>query len=326
MNSLNVMVGVTDTSAGVRISETMLMVTEGGSDDYTVVLQKAPTDIVTVSIMSSNEDVTVSPSSLTFNSGNFSVARTVTVSAAIDEATDDEMATITHMVVSNDAVYDRTMVDSVAVAVTDVTQALVLSEISSVAEGGTGSFTVVLSEAPSGDDTVVTVTSGSTADLTVDTDAEMGGNQGELTFTADDFEMPQTVMVMAPDNNADADPNKTVTVTLSPSGGGYSNTHNATVMIKVLDDDITGVAISQMSPVMEGGSGEISVVLGTMPEYPVTVTISSDDTAVLTVTGADPDTGRTDPDVRGGRPGGGPSSLERCSDRHGGGRRGRRLG
>ena len=292
MNSLNVMVDVTDTSAGVRISETMLMVTEGSSGDYTVVLQKAPTDIVTVSIMSSNEDVTVSPNSLTFNSGNFSDARTVTVSAARDEATDDEMATITHMVVSNDAVYDLTMVDSVAVAVTDDTQALVLSEISSVAEGGTGSFTVVLSEAPSGDDTVVTVTSGSTADLTVDTDAEMDGNQGELTFTADDFEMPQTVMVMAPDNNADAAPNTMVTVSLSPSGGGYDSfEHSAMVMIEVLDDDIRGVAISQMSPVMEGGSGEISVVLGTMPTDPVTVTISSDDTAVLTVTGADAETG-----------------------------------
>ncbi len=296
--ALKVTVNVTDKSAGVRISETMLMVTEGGSDSYTVVLQKAPTDDVTVAIMSDNEDVTLNPDSLTFTSSNFSAARTVTVQVADDAATDDEMATLTHMVTSNDIEYDqidkRIGVDSVAVEIADDTRAVVVSDISSVAEGGMASFTVVLSEVPSAD-VSVTVSSDMADVLAVD-GADGDGNL-ELTFTTDEMTdeadtfgwgEPQTVMLTAAENTADEAVNPTVTITLSPDGG-YSDAQ--TVMIEVMDNDITGVAISQLGAVIEGGSGEFTVVLGAAPTGDVTVTISSSDSAVVTVDEADADTG-----------------------------------
>ena len=290
--ALNVTVNVTDKSAGVRLSESTLMLTEGDSGTYTVVLQKAPTADVTVNITSDNEDVTVSPASLDFTSGNFAAARTVTVNVGEADATDteDETVTLTHMVMSNDIDYDRIVVDSVTVAVADDTQALVLSDISSVAEGGMASFTVVLSEVPSAD-VIVTVSSDMADVLAVD-GADGDGNL-ELTFTTDEMTdeadtfgwgEPQTVMLTAAENTADEAVNPTVTITLSPDGG-YSDAQ--TVMIEVMDNDITGVAISQLGAVIEGGSGEFTVVLGAAPTGDVTVTISSSDSAVVTVDDAD---------------------------------------
>ena len=310
MNSLNVTVNVTDTSAGVRLSVTELELTESGADGrYTVVLQKAPTADVEVRISTDNADVTFAAGTdgarsdamidgesvtdavvtMTFTPANYATEQDVVVDVALDDATDDESATLTHTVKSNDIDYDQIIVKSVAVDVADDTRAVELSidEPVSLAEGGMTSFTVKLSEAPQPNTTVTVTVDSDNAAVEVDTDAEMDENQDTLTFTPDDFEMPQTVMVMAPDNNDDADTNPTATITVS-STGGYSS---ATVMIEVLDDDITGVAISQMAPVMEGGSGEISVVLGTEPTADVMVTISSADTAVLTVDGADVETG-----------------------------------
>ena len=50
--------------------------TEGGSDSYTVVLTSEPTGDVTVEMaVSGDEDVTVSPESLTFTDSNWETGR-----------------------------------------------------------------------------------------------------------------------------------------------------------------------------------------------------------------------------------------------------------
>ena len=73
-----------DDTRGVNVSRTTLPVAEGGSDTYTVVLTSEPTGQVTVALSrSGSSDVTVAPSPLTFTTGNWSTAQTVTVSAAM---------------------------------------------------------------------------------------------------------------------------------------------------------------------------------------------------------------------------------------------------
>ena len=67
---------VDDDDRGVRVSPTKLEVTEGGRETYTVVLTSEPTGDVTVEMAASgDEDVTVSPESLTFTDSNWATGR-----------------------------------------------------------------------------------------------------------------------------------------------------------------------------------------------------------------------------------------------------------
>ena len=94
---------VDDDDRGVTVSPTKLEVTEGGSDSYTVVLGSQPTGDVTVEMAASgDEDVTVSPESLTFTDSNWETGQTVTVSADGDVDGDDDTAEITHTVSGGD--------------------------------------------------------------------------------------------------------------------------------------------------------------------------------------------------------------------------------
>ena len=99
-----------DTLAGVTPSKTSLIVAEGGSATYTVVLDTAPSANVTIAVANRGQsaddsDLTVSPASLTFTSTNYSSAQTVTVSAAQDADDADGTAVVTHTATSTDASY-----------------------------------------------------------------------------------------------------------------------------------------------------------------------------------------------------------------------------
>ena len=72
---------------------------EGGTATYTVSLTVKPTAAVTVAVSSQSggdADLTVSPSSLTFATGDWSTAQTVTVSAAEDADAVNGEATFEH--------------------------------------------------------------------------------------------------------------------------------------------------------------------------------------------------------------------------------------
>ena len=103
---------------GVRLSLSALEIAEGGSRTYTVSLRDAPDGggVVTVEPRSDDPSVTVSPSSLTFTADNWSTPQRVTVTAAQDEDTLEETATISHAVTG---LGDMTDGGSVSVTVTE---------------------------------------------------------------------------------------------------------------------------------------------------------------------------------------------------------------
>ena len=68
----------------------------GAASTYTAKLSSEPTGAVTVSIASDNGDVTVDPSSLTFDAANWGTAQTVTVTAAADGDDYADTATLSH--------------------------------------------------------------------------------------------------------------------------------------------------------------------------------------------------------------------------------------
>ena len=88
--------------------------------------------------------------------------------------------------------------------VTNNTPGLILSVSSlTVNEGASKTYTVRLTAKPSGNVTV-TITSGDTAKVTVDTDTMTTGDQNTLTFTADNWMTSQTVSVSALETDTDA--------------------------------------------------------------------------------------------------------------------------
>ena len=105
-------------NAGVTVSHSSLNVPEGGSATYTVVLDAEPASNVVVAMSSDNDDVATQSASLTFTTGNWQTAQTVTVRAAHDDAAGDS-ATIIHTASGADG-YNGIAVASVTVSVTDL--------------------------------------------------------------------------------------------------------------------------------------------------------------------------------------------------------------
>ena len=81
----------------LTLSQNTLTLTEGTTGSYTIELATEPTATVTVAIVSSNTDITISPSSpLTFTTTNWDTAQTVTVHAGQDDDTTDDSTILTH--------------------------------------------------------------------------------------------------------------------------------------------------------------------------------------------------------------------------------------
>ena len=268
---------------GVTVDPETLSVTEESTDTYTVVLDTLPTGPVTVSVAKQSggdDDLTVSPTALTFTTGNWNTAQTVTVSAADDADTDDGAATFTHSASGGD--YGSVVIDSVKATESDndMPGVTVDPETLSVTEESTDTYTVVLDTLPTGPVTVsVAKQSGGDDDLTVSPTA--------LTFTTDDWSTAQTVTVSAAADDDTAA--GTATFTHSASGGGYDDVTIASVSATEADDDMAGVSVSESRlPVPEGGSASYTVALDTPPTAAVEIAVAkqSEGDADLTVSPA----------------------------------------
>jgi len=119
-----------DDTAGVTVAESdgTTEVDETGptSDDYTLVLDSEPTDSVTITV-DPDEDTEVNSGGggvsiqITFTTGNWDSAQTITVTAIDDDIdeTDPHTSTITHAASSSDGNYDSIGIDNVAASVAD---------------------------------------------------------------------------------------------------------------------------------------------------------------------------------------------------------------
>ena len=111
-----------DDTEGVTISKTKIEINEGGRETYTVALDTTPTGTVTVRMQiaaGGDEDVTTSPTSLTFTRSSWNRAQTVTVTAAQDFDDADDTARIEHIVTGADYAQNTVIAASVEVTVAD---------------------------------------------------------------------------------------------------------------------------------------------------------------------------------------------------------------
>ena len=258
-----------DDKPGITFTPASLTVGEAGVGTYGVRLNAAPTADVTVAISSSNPDVTVNTSSLTFTTVNYATNQRVDVTAAEDADAADDTANLRHRPSGGD--YSAGEAKDFMVTVTDDdTAGLMLSTPTlGVDEGGQNTYTVKLQTQPT---TTVTVTVSSD-----DTDAATVSGP-TLRFTTSNWDTEQTVTVRGV-NDGDSD-DETVTVTNTASGGEYAGV-TETVTVTVDDDDTRGITFTPAArTIREGATGTYDVKLNTAPTADVTVAISSDNADV----------------------------------------------
>ena len=251
-----------DETAGVTVEPTELILMEGDTAAYSVVLDTRPAGPVTVTPASSDPDAADVNETLTFTPDNWNTAQTLTVIATEDDDAYDEEVEITHAVAGYDEVTTSATV-AVTVADDETAGVTVAPAELTLVEGGTGAYTVVLDTRPAGP---VTVTPASGDPDAADVD-------GTLTFTPDNWNEAQTVTVTAAEDDDAYDE----AVTISNSVAGYREVTAApAVEVAVVDDDTAGVIVAPTElTVAEGGAEAYSVVLDTRPARTVTVTPTS---------------------------------------------------
>ncbi|MDC0246164.1 hypothetical protein OAK27_05850, partial [Acidimicrobiaceae bacterium] len=262
----------------------------GSTDTFTIVLNAQPTSDVVLSISSSDTGEATVTSLLSFTSGNWNSAQTVTVTGVDDnlvDGTKNSTITITVVDVISDDSFDSVANQTVSAATTDNDVAgftIAQSDGSTtVSESGTtDTFTIVLNAQPTSD-VVLAISSSDTGEATV---------ISTLTFTAANWNSAQNVTVTgANDNIIDGTITSTITTSIidAITDDNFDSVADQTVSVTTTDDDVAGFTIAQSggaTSVSESGSTDtFTVVLNAQPASNVVLAISSSDTGEATVTG-----------------------------------------
>ena len=274
---------------GVTITPTAnLQTTEsGGATNFTVTINGYPkmTNNVTINVASSDTaEGTVSPTTLTFTPSDWNVPQSVTVTGVEDVLTDGSKAynVTLSATTSSDLNYNALSGGTVGLVNLDNEPGAVSVDASTVItteSGGTNTFLVWLTSAPT-DNVTVPVSSSDTTEATV--------SPSSLTFTPADYATPQVVTVTGVNDDVQ-DGNIAYTVVLGPatSTDGAYNGFNALDPAGVnLDNDQARVIVpaSKLTISEPNTTANFALVLGSQPTANVTINCASSDTTEGTVT------------------------------------------
>ncbi len=229
--------------AGVTVAPVDLPVTEGGPpQDYTLVLNRAPTANVTVIATSpderraqvhSGQDAPSRRTTLTFTPGNWDEPQPVTVTAVQDSDIDDHTLRINHEVRGTGEYANVTAKPAVVLITDDDTEVRPLISIYSdsraaITEGRTARFRVYARPAPSGsiDVSVTVAESGHFAD---------SGQTGPRTVTIGSS--GSSTFHISTDNDSDDEANGAITATVDPGNGYDPDPVADSASITVRDND-----------------------------------------------------------------------------------------
>ena len=257
---------------GVTVTPGSLTVAEGGTGTYEVALPTQPTGNVTVAIRSDNTEVTVSPASLTFTDTTWDAAQTVTVSAARDTDTVDDVVTLTHDPSGADyaSVSDTTLTVTVE---DDDLQPVTVSfgaATYAVAEGGSVTVTVELSADPERGVTIPIT--GSNRDGA--SNADYSGVPADVTFNSGDTS--ETFTFTATHDTVDDD-GESVRLAFVRLPAGVSAGTPSTSTVSIADDDDPAVTVSfgaATYTAAEGSGVTVTVTLNADPEREVTIPLT----------------------------------------------------
>ena len=283
VSSLSVSITDNDVAvpAGITVTQSngSSAVTEGGAtDSYTAVLNSQPDDDVVITLGGLGEQLSTNVSSLTFTPTNWATPQTVTITAVDDAAIEgSQSVSITQTVSSmGDVNYNGLSLAAIAVSITDNDVAgVTLTQTSgstAVTEGGASdTYTVKLNALPSSS---VVIT------LVVDA-AQLTTQVTEMTFTASNWDSPQSVLINAVNDKLnEGDHSSSISHTVSSADTNYDGFSVTPLVVNITDNDNAGVSITQSggsTTAVEGGAGDsYSVILASQPTSDVTVAFNTD--------------------------------------------------
>ncbi len=234
-------VTVTDNDEeGVTVSATELTVGETGDGSYTIVLNSQPTGTVTVTPAAGGDHpdaIAITPPELTFTTENWNNAQTVTVTGQRDHVDNeaDRTASISH---SAGGDYAGVTITGVEVTITDSDTAGVTldQKHTSVTEGQQSgdnpvSYTVVLDSKPRAGHVVkINITVAGPADT----------DPSSLTFTRENWNVPQSIRVTAHDDGVVSEPRTAVVshqIVDAESSPEYGTVAVDDVSFDIVEDD-----------------------------------------------------------------------------------------
>ncbi|NJN15506.1 MAG: hypothetical protein HC822_04030 [Oscillochloris sp.] len=252
--------------AGIVLNPTSLSVNEGGSGNYTVTLASQPGAAVIVTLTASGDPLTVSATTLNFNTTNWNIAQPLTLTSNSDNIAEGDLsATISHSATSGDPDYTLTGPDLTVTVVDDDSAGITINPTSlALNEGGSDTYTVVLTSEPLAPVSVSLSNSGDPLTVSATT----------LTFTSGNWNTPQTVTVGAADDDiAEGDQSATISHSASSGDPNYTIASGPNLAVTIADNDSAGLNITPLSlNVIEGGqTATYSVVLTSEPVAVVSV-------------------------------------------------------
>lgn len=267
------MPGITITESG---GNTMTSET-GTTDDFTVVLDAAPTIPVVITVVSGNAaENMVAPALLTFTPADWNIPQTVTVTGVDDPVTDGDQTTTITLTAAGDIAYIGMVATVIVTNADDEMAGLTVVESGGSTmtseDGTTDDFTVVLDAQPT---LPVTVAVAGT-DATENTAAP-----ALLVFTAANWNVPQTITVTGVDDPiVDGDQTSTILLSVTVGDPAYLG-ESASVTVVNQDNEIAGISIVEsggMTMTSEDGTADdFTVVLDGQPVLPVIITVITPD-------------------------------------------------
>ncbi len=265
---------------GIRLNKTKGATTEaGGTFEFTVWLNSAPSANAVFQLTSNDTtEGTVSPSQLTFTSGNWETKQTVTISGVDDSDTDGHTSYQISLDPSSstDSSYSALSAKTVVVVNQDNDAGIKLYPKSGITSesGKTLTFKLKLLVAPS---------SSVTAALSVSDSTEASVSPSSLSFSTSNWNSAQTFTVTGVDDNLD-DKHQPYTLTVggfTSSDSNYSALANSEITLVNLDDGNDSVRpTDQAAP-----AGKITLNRGEAATRSRTVSVSLKAQDDLGVTG-----------------------------------------
>ena len=263
-----------DDTAGLTLTPLAVSASEnGGEATVTVVLDTTPTSNVVVAAGAISLEVDVS-SDLTFTSGNWNAAQTMTLTGLDDGAVEspDPTELIAFSVTSVDGIYNGiathadvtiTLIDDDGFGVFWTPSSATVAEAS-----GSANFQVSIIGTPSSTVTVTPTTASSAVTLSA-----------ALVFTPGNAGIPQDVTATAVPDDVDVITNLVANIDASVASDDvlYHSFVLPTVSVTVTDDDTRGLAVDTSPRTVSEADGEypIGVALTSKPSGDVVVTATS---------------------------------------------------
>ena len=258
----------------ISFDQTTYVVSESSTTTVKITLSADPERTVTVPITSteqggaSSADYSGVPASVTFDIGE--TEKAFTFFATHDAMDDDGERIRLSFGFSLPTGVTAAIPTQTTVQITDDDTAgvTVNPTMLEIAEHATSSYTVVLDSQPTHEVTVTINSPAGTEILTI---------QPRLTFTTENWDIEQSVTVIANPDRDTSDDNGLITHTVDSLDDDYGGVTPSGVAVTVIDDDVPGVTVSfvqETYTVAEGGTTSIKVTLNTDPERIVTIPIT----------------------------------------------------